>query len=395
MNFDWTDQEIAFRRRIRQFLAAHLPESLTRDLTEGEAFGEESWTDQSRAFDARMAANGWQALGLPAEYGGTPMTAMERLILLSEIDYANAPRFSRATAVSVVPTLARVGTEENKAHWLNRLYSGEVSVSIGYSEPTAGTDLAALKTRAVRDGSDWIINGQKTWNSRGHLASHIWLLARTGAADSRHKGLSVFIVPLDAQGVEVQNVPTWGDHMVNDVFFADVRVPASALIGQENGGWAIVMDALAGERTFMGFAYSLRFMLDEIIEHARQATVDGELLANRADVRLGLARFEAEIEIANLMGIDIASKADADLPVDADALAHKIFTSELRTRLADFALQSLGMTGLLRHGDADAPMDGHIEILYRRAPMSRVGVGANEAMRDVVAQRGLGLPRAR
>ena len=393
MNLDWTDEQLAFQKRIRDFLAANLPAELTATLQEGEAVDEEVWTDDVRRFDKGMMAQGWQVLGLPEEYGGTPMTAMERLILLSEVDYANAPRFSRATAVSVVPTLARMGTEENKRDWLEKLVSGEVTVSIGYSEPSAGTDLASLRTRAFQDGDEWVINGQKAWNSRGHLASHIWLLARTGEPESRHKGLSVFIVPLDAKGVEVQHVPTWGDHMVNDVFFDDVRVPASALIGAPGQGWAIVMDALGGERTFMGFAYSLRAMLDALIDHCRHTILDGELLAARPDIRLGLAGFEVELELAHLMGVDIASRVDAGEQADALAIGHKIFTSELRTRLSDFALQSLGLTGLLDRFNEDAPLRGDVELLYRRAPMSRVGVGANEAIRDVVAQRGLGLPR--
>jgi alkylation response protein AidB-like acyl-CoA dehydrogenase len=395
MNFDWTDQELALQRRIRDFLATALPREITDLLQEGEAMTHETWDENVRKFDADMNAQGWQVLGMPEEYGGTKMSAIERLILLSEVDYANAPRFSRATAVSVVPTLARVGTEENKQMWLDKLASGEASVSIGYSEPEAGTDLAALRTRAVRDGDDWVINGQKAWNSRGQLATHIWLLARTGEPDSRHRGLSVFIVPLDAPGIEVQQVESWGDHIYCDVFFDDVRVPANSLIGQVDKGWQIVMEALNGERTFVGFAYSLRAILDDLIEYCKQTTHDGELLAARPDVRLGLARLEVDMELSHLMGVDIASRVDAGEAVDAEALGHKIFTSELRTRLADFAMRMLGLPGLLDRFNPGAPVGGGMEVLYRRAPMSRVGVGANEVMRDVVAQRGLGMPRGK
>jgi alkylation response protein AidB-like acyl-CoA dehydrogenase len=203
---------------------------------------------------------------------------MNRLIVLSEVDYANAPRYMRATAVGVVPTLARVGTEENKRMWLDKLVSGEVTVSIGYSEPSAGSDLAALRTRAVLDGDHWVINGQKAWNSRGHIVSHVWLLARTGAPESRHKGLSVFIVPLNAPGVEVQKVESWGDHLLNDVFFADVRIPRNHLIGEVDQGWSIVMGAVHGERSFVGLAYSRRNILDDLIEYCRTATFEGETL---------------------------------------------------------------------------------------------------------------------
>jgi 3-oxocholest-4-en-26-oyl-CoA dehydrogenase alpha subunit len=395
MEFDWTEEQSAFQRRIRDFLADHLSRDLTDTLHEGEPIENETSSNEVRQFDQSMMEQGWQALGLPEEYGGTRMTAMERLILLSEVDYANAPRSSRATAISVAPALARMGTDENKRDWLEKLISGKVTVSIGYSEPEAGTDLAALRTRAVRDGNEWIITGQKSWNSRGHVVSHIWLLARTGEPDGRHKGLSIFIVPLDAPGVAIQHVPTWGDHMVNDVFFDNVRVPANSLIGQEGAGWSIVMDALNGERTFIGFAYSLRCFLDDLVEYCKKTTLDGELLSSRPEVRLGLARLEVDAEIADLMGIDVASRVDAGEAADAYALGHKIFTSELRTKLAEFALQHLGLVGLLDRRNPDAPLKGNAELLYRRAPMARVALGANEVMRDVIAQRGLGMPRAK
>ena len=395
MDFDWTDEQRAFRGRVRDFLSSHLPEELTAGLQEGEAVRDEVWDENVRRFDRGMVERGWQVLGLPPEYGGRTLTAMERLILLSEVDYANAPRYMRATAVSVVPTLVRVGTDENKRMWLDKLVSGEVTVSIGYSEPSAGSDLAALRTRAVLDGDQWVINGQKTWNSRGHIASHIWLLARTGAPDSRHKGLSVFIVPLDAPGVEIQKVETWGDHLLNDVFFADVRIPRNHLIGEVDQGWSIVMGAVHGERSFVGLAHSLRSILDELIEYCRTATFEGATLASRPEVRLGLARFETDIELAHLVSLDIASRLDAGQPADAEALGLKIFTSEMRSRLADFAMQTLGLPGLLDRDDPAAPMRGAMELLYRRAPLFRLGVGANEVLRDVVAQRGLGLPRSR
>lgn len=393
MDFDWTDEQRALQQQIRAFLAENVPAELIETLHEGESVGVEVWDDNIKHFDRGMVEHGWQVQGLPEQYGGKPMTAMERLILLSEVDYANAPRFMRATAVSVVPTLARMGTELNRQMWLEKLVNGEVTVSIGYSEPEAGSDLAALRTRAVLDGDSWVINGQKTWNSRGHISTHIWLLARTGAPDSRHKGLSVFIVPLDTPGIEIQHVESWGDHMFNDVFFSDVRVPATHLIGEVDKGWSIVMSAVNGERAFLGFAYSLRNILDDFIDHCKATSFEGQVLASRPDVKAGLARFEVEVELAHLMGVDIASQVDAGKSPDGQALGLKIYTSELRTRMADFAMQTLGLTGLLDRHDPNAPMRGDMELLYRRAPINRIGVGANEVLRDVVAQRGLGLPR--
>jgi alkylation response protein AidB-like acyl-CoA dehydrogenase len=395
MNFDWTPEQAAFQQRVRTFLADNLPKELTDQLQEGEAIQDEIWDENVKRFDAGMVKNGWQVQGMPPEYGIKNLSAMERLILLSEVDYANAPRFMRATAVSVVPTLAAMGSEENKAMWLEKLMTGEVTLSIGYSEPSAGSDLAALRTKAVLDGDHWVINGQKTWNSRGHIVSHIWLLARTGTPESRHKGLSMFIVPMNAPGVEVQKVPSWGDHMFNDVFFSDVRVPKSHLIGQEGQGWSIVMNAVGGERAFVGFAYSLRAILDDLIEYCKTTSFEGQVLAERPEVRLGLAKLEVELELSHLLGLDIASRVDAGEATDAEALGLKIYSSEMRSRMSDFAMQTLGLPGLLDRHNANAPMKGDIEVLFRRSPITRIGVGANEVLRDVVAQRGLGLPRGK
>jgi alkylation response protein AidB-like acyl-CoA dehydrogenase len=395
MEFDWTDAERAFQQDVRTFLAANLPDSITATLQEGDARKDEVWTDEIRAFERKMAERGWQVLDLPPDGGVKSLTAIERYILLSELDYANAPRFMRATTVSVIPTLARAGTDENKAMWMDRLASADVTVSIGYSEPSAGSDLAALRTRAVLDGDEWVINGQKTWNSRGHISSHIWLLARTGALDGRHKGLSMFIVPLDAPGVEVQRVPSWGDHMLNDVFFSDVRIPRNHLIGQVDKGWATVMGAVGGERAFAGFANGLRRIMDDFVAYCRTTAFEGQVLAARPEVALGLAKLETDLELADLISIDIASRVDAGEQPDAEALGLKIFTSELRTRMADFGMQMLGLPGLLDHDAPDPPLNGDMELLYRRSPPTRIGVGANELLRDVIAQRGLGLPRSR
>ncbi|WP_176590495.1 MULTISPECIES: acyl-CoA dehydrogenase family protein [Sphingobium] len=395
MDFSLNANEQQLRAEVRSFLTERLPERLRRLLHEGEAIGEEVWDDDVLAFDAAMVERGWQIPDLPADYGGKQMSAIDKMLLISEIDYANAPRFMRATVTSLVPTLARVGTKANKDRWLDDIVHGRVTLSIGYSEPEAGTDLANLRTRAQRDDDGWLINGMKCWNSRGHIATHVWLLARTGEPGGRHKGLSVFIVPLNAPGVQIQRVDSWGDHVFNDVFFADVRVPDECLIGEEGQGWSIVMNAVMGERSFLGLAPSLRLILDELVEYCRDTAHEGELLSSRSDVREALVDFMVDLELAEMMGWDIACRKDAGENIDAQALGLKIHTSELRTRIADFGMQLLGLPGLLRHEESDAPMHGGTEILYRRAPINRIGVGANEVMRDIVAQMGLGLPRIR
>ena len=393
MNFDWTEAQQAFADNVRAFVAENLPASLIADLQEGDAKEVEAFTDEIRAWERKMAARGWQVLDLPPEFAHASLNAVERYLLLKELDYGNAPKYTRATTVSVIPTLARLGTDENRAMWMDKLASGAVTVSIGYSEPSAGSDLAALRTTARLEGNEWVINGQKTWNSRGSTVSHIWLLARTGEPGGRHKGLSMFIVPRDTPGISVTNIQSWGDHAFSDVFFSDVRIPVNHLIGQLDNGWNTAMGAVGGERMFGGFAGGLRKIMDDFIEHCRTTSFEGQLLAARPEVALGLARLEIDLELADLISLDICSRVDAGEKPDSEALGLKIFTSELRTRLSDFAMQMLGIPGLLNFKEPTAPVKGDMELLYRRSPPARLGMGANEVLRDVIAQRGLGLPR--
>ena len=393
MNFDWTDEQRAFANEVRQFLADNLSPSLTADLQEGEAKETEVWSDEGRAFERKKDERGWAVLDLPPEYGKQSLNAMERYLLLCELDYSNAPKFTRATTVSVIPTLARTGTDENKAMWMDKLANADVTISIGYSEPSAGSDLASLRTSAVLVGDEWVINGQKTWNSRGSTSSHIWLLARTGEPGGRHKGLSMFMVPLNVKGVAITDIPSWGNHAFAEVFFSDVRIPKNHLIGQVDKGWATAMGAVGGERMFGGFANGLRKHLDELLEYCRTSSFEGQVLAARPEVALGLARLEVDLELADLISIDICSRVDAGQQPDAEALGLKIFTSELRTRMSDFAMQVLGLPGLFTFKEPTAPVKGDMELLYRRSPPPRLGMGANEVLRDVIAQRGLGLPR--
>lgn len=397
MNFVWTEQQRALQQEIRDFLSATLPPRLLSALLEGEAIDAEEPTGPDvDAFFQGMQARGWQIPDLPKAYGGKELSPMEKLLLISEMDFANAPRFMRATAVNVVPALVRMGTDENRRMWLDKLVSREITASCGYSEPDAGTDLPNLRTRAVLDSDHWVINGQKTWNSRGSLSTHIWLLARTGDPGGRHKGLSIFMVPLDAPGVDVRPIPDWGHHGFDDVFFTDVRVPRNHLIGEEGQGWNITMVGLLGERSYFGItAPSMQPFFEQLVDHCRHTHFEGQMLCERSDVREGLIELAVDLELSNLSGIDICCRGEAGEAADIEAVGLKIYSSELRTRMAAFAMDTLGLPGLLDHHEPCAPMNGMAEALYRRAPNFRVGVGANEVMRDIVAQRGLRLPRLR
>lgn len=269
-----------------------------------------------------------------------------------------------------------------------------MTFALGYSEPEAGTDLASLTTRAVLDGDDWVINGTKLWNSGAHNSTHEWLLVRTSPDLERHRGLSLIIVPLDAEGIEYQPIQTWGELRTNQTFFADVRVPRNHLIGEMNQGWRYIAAALDRHRVKVGFSAPMVGFLNTLQDFCSNTRVDGTILLERPEIRQQIAEFIVEVEVVNLLSWEIATAIDRGQSPTLSATSQKVLSSELRARLADFAMNVCGLSGQIRRGDARSPMGGFGEFLYRRTPRLRFAGGTNEAMRDIVAQRGLGLPRS-
>lgn len=392
MDFKLTPEQEKWRDEVRGFLEEVLTPEIRKDLWESEG-GELYRSEGEKAFWKKVAERGWLGMNWPKQYGGLEMSAIDQLVMLREFARAGAPPLP-LTVTSLAPTLIRFGTEENKAEWIPKIASGEVELALGYSEPDSGTDLASLQTRAVRDGDEWVINGQKIWNTHGHIATHEWLAVRTDPTAPKHKGISVIIVPIDAPGVEVRPIWTWGDMRTNQVFFTDVRVPASNLIGELNRGWYYIASALDLERVAIGaFSAELDVMFEELVEYAKRTRSDGELLINRPSVRRGLAELHRDLEIANLYGIKTASMIDAGLVPNKEASIQKFYGTELQTKMTSWAMSMMSLSGQLLKGDPRAPLNGAVESSYRKAPPGRFGGGTNEIQRNIVAQRGLGLPR--
>ncbi len=389
MNFTLTPDEEKWRQEVREGLREAVDDELFAQMrSSGEPEG-----PAVRRFMAKLSERGWLGMSWPREYGGLEKSAVSQLIFFEEIQYLGAPMPS-LTITSVAPTIMRFGTEENRREWIPPIVAGEVETAIGYSEPDAGTDLASLQTRAVLDGDEWVISGQKIWNTAGHVATHEWLAVRTDPDAPKHKGVSVIIVPLAAPGIEIQPMWTWGGVRTNQVFFDGVRVPRTNLIGEENRGWYYIMAALDFERMSIGsFLGSIRRTFETTVEYCRRTTVDGEVLANRPDVRETIARLERDIEVGRLFLYRTAAAVDAGAVPTIEGSMQKVFVSELQTRVADWGTRLLGLAGQLATGDAHAPLDGALEAMYRRAPVLRFGGGTNEIQRNIIAQRGLGLPR--
>ena len=388
VDFDLDTDQLAWLDEVREFLRENVTEALRVEVAEHNL---EHPGGEVAAFRRKLGAKGWFGLNWPAEYGGLGLGAVHLHLLMSEFEYWGVPG-PDLTVTSIAPMIMRHGTEQNKQEFLPAIARGEMTCALGYSEPDAGTDLASLRTRAVRDGDKWVINGSKIWNSGAQRSTHEWLCVRTDPDAPRHRGISVIVVPVDSPGVRIRPLIAWSGYRTNEVFFDDVRVPVTNLIGEENHGWSYITGALDLERGALTNAGDLRRALDELQVLARTPRLDGSVPLDNPAIRRRLAQAEADVEVAGLMGHEASSMlADGVIPT-VEVSVEKVFSSELRQRIADLGIDVLGAEGLLAHRNPEARAGGRFEKLYRFAPLMRFGGGTNEVLRDVIAQRGHGMP---
>lgn len=388
MDFELDAGQLAWLTEIREFLHQNVTLELRAELAEHDL---EFPDGEVTRFRRKIGARGWFGLNWPREYGGLGRGAIHLHLLMSEFEYWGVPG-PDLTVTSVAPMIMRHGTERNKTEWLPPIARGEMICAVGYSEPDAGTDLASLRTNATLDGEEWVINGTKIWNSGAQRATHEWLCVRTDPGGTRHRGISVIIVPIDSPGVDIRPLYAWSGYRTNEVHFHDVRVPATNLIGEVNRGWTYITGALDLERGALTNAGDLRRAVEELHELARRPRRDGSVPADDPSLRRRLAQAEADVAVAVLMGYEAASILDSGVIPSVEVSVEKVFTSELRQRIADLALDLLGPDGLLAHRSEQAPLAGKFERLYRAAPLMRFGGGTNEVLRDIIAQRGHAMP---
>lgn len=388
MDFELDAAQSAWLAEVREFLRQNVTPALQSEIAE---HGLELAGGEVTAFRHKIGEKGWFGLNWPKEYGGLGLGAIHQHLLMREFEYWGAPG-PDLTVTSVAPMIMRHGTETNKVEFLAPIARGEMTCAVGYSEPEAGTDLAALRTRAVRDGDEWVITGSKIWNSGAQRATHEWLCVRTDPDAPRHRGISVIIVPIDRPGVTIRPLYAWSGYRTNEVFFDEVRVPVTNLIGEINQGWTYITGALDLERGALTNAGDLRRAVDELRELAARPRRDGSVPLHIEAFRRRLAAAEADVEAALLMGYEAASFLDSGVIPTVEVSVEKVFGSELRQRIADLAIDLLGPDGLLAHRSPGAPGGGKFERLYRFAPLMRFGGGTNEVLRDVIAQRGHGMP---
>ncbi len=390
MNFRDTPEEAAFRQEVREFIAREAPKGGSAD-----PFSQQG----TREWMKKLAERKWIAPAWPKEYGGAGMSVMEQFIFNSELAEARAPRPFGIAVGFAGPTLIVHGTEEQKKKYLPEILSGDAIWCQGYSEPGAGSDLASLQTRAVRDGDDYIINGQKIWTSGAHVAKWMILLARTDPDAPKHRGITYFIVDMKSPGITVRPLINAADsHEFNEVFFEDVRVPRENIIGEENRGWYLAQTTLSFERSNIGSAVGARQTVEDLAKFAREHKLDGtSTLGHNPAIRTELVERFIEANVATMMSYKIVSmQAKEGVPPGHEASVAKLFGTELNQRIYRTGMKLLGLYGQLdgKSPGPEVPMKGRIKYMYLRSIANTIEGGTSEIQRNIIATRGLGLPRA-
>ena len=389
MRIGYSPEQEELRRELRSYFSQLMTPDACRGA--GSMEGEYGKGNAYRDTVAQMGRDGWLALGWPTEYGGQARSAMDQLIFTDEAAIAGAP-VPFLTINSVAPTIMAFGTDEQKTFYLPKIASGDLHFSIGYSEPGAGTDLAALRTTAVRDGDDYVINGQKMWTSLIQYADYVWLAVRTNPEAKKHRGISMLIVPTDAPGFSWTPVHTMAGVDTSATYYQDVRVPASNLVGEENGGWKLVTNQLNHERVALVSAQPIFVALGAVREWAQNTKdVHGSRLIDSEWVQLNLARVHAKAEVLKLINWELASSDDA-APSPADASAAKVFGTELATEAYRLLMEVLGTAATLRPDSPGALLRGRVERMHRSCLILTFGGGTNEIQRDIIGMVALGLP---
>ncbi len=391
MRIAFTPEQEALREELRAYFAELMTPGLVQEIEDSGEGGGPLYQQTLR----KMGADGWLGIGWPKEYGGQGRSPVEQYIFSDEVQRAGFP-LPFLTLSTVGPTLMRFGSEEQKAEFLPKILRGELHCAIGYSEPNAGTDLASLTTKAVRDGDEWVINGQKVFTSLADYADFIWLAARTDPDAPKHQGISMFMVPTTAPGYKITPIWTMGGLRTNATYYEDVRVPSSYLVGEENTGWGMIVSQLNHERVSLMSPGPFSRVFDETVRWAKETKLsDGRRVIDRPFVQMNLARTKAHLEVLKLMNWKQAWALTQGQLHPADASAVKVFGSEFFVEGSRWLLEVIGQAGYLKKGSPGSVLRGRIERHYRAVSILTFGGGTNEIQRDIIAAAGLQMPRGR
>jgi len=387
MYVDLSPEQLALREELRTYFA-----DLIDDEFRAELRGSEGGGPQYRRILKQLANDGWLGIGWPKEYGGQGRSAIEQYIFAEEVQRVGFP-LPFLTLGTVGPTIMHYGTEAQKQRFLPPILQGDMHFAIGYSEPGAGTDLASLKTRAVRDGDEWVINGSKVFTSLADYADYIWLAVRTDPDAPKHRGISMIMVPTDAPGYKCTPIHTMSGVRTNATYFEDVRVPVDNLIGEENQGWSLIVGQLNFERVSLVNASGFESLYTELLGWSRETKLpDGRRVIDQPWVQQSLARCHAQIEVLKLMNWKQAWASTKGMLHPAESSAAKVYGTEMACRIYEWMMEVIGQNSIVADGSPEAVLRGRLERMYRAALILTFGGGTNEVQRDIIAMAGLGMP---
>jgi len=391
MDFRFTPQEQAFREEIRDWLKTNMPENLPADRLSRDAEN----LNVYKEFAQTLATKGWVAPHWPKEYGGRGLSVVEQLVFNEEMAEANAPMgYSMIGTGWVGPTIIVYGSDEQKKRFLPPITAGDVMWCQGFSEPNAGSDLASIKTSAVKDGDDYVINGQKIWTSGAHYADWMILIARTDPEAPKHKGISYFLVDMKTQGLTMAPlVDMMDNHAFNEVFFDNMRVPRENLLGAENQGWYMAATTLDFERSSIGGAVGAGRMVRDLVGYCVETPWNGHRLIDESRVRSRLSDAAIEAELGRLLSYRVVTLQSRGAVPNYESSIAKLFNTDMQLRMARSGLEIMGLYGQLDHQDKHAPLKGRFERQYLWQTGLAVGGGTTEIQKNIIAMRGLGLPR--
>lgn len=390
MDFRFTEQEERFRLDIQEWVRTEFSR-LSQGMDREDQFDPEHWP-VTQAVAKRLAAKGWLTLAWPREYGGQARSHMEQAIFQEEMMFHGVPGTTAGVSGTqwVGPGIILYGTQEQKAYHLPAIAGGDAWWCTGYSEPGTGSDLAGLQARAVRDGDDYLVTGQKIWTSAAHVADWCWLAVRTDPSAPKHKGISVILVDMKSPGIRVRPIINMaGGHSFNEVFFENVRVPARNLVGEENQGWYVVAVALDFERSGIMYAAYARKTLGYIQQYvASESSVKEDPVARNLVADLAI-----QVEIQRRFAYRVAWLQGQSKPFNREASIAKVWGSEAQQRVAQGGMRILGLRGQLEAESKKNPWQARIERQYLLTVSTTIAAGTSEIQRGIIAQRGLGLPR--
>jgi hypothetical protein len=384
-----TDEQRTLQLEVRDYYKQLLTPEVRASISHSHGVGPEM-----RKVVRQMGTDGWLGVGWPKEWGGRGFTPVEQFIWFDESMRAGAP-VPMLTINTVGPTIMNHGSDEQKEFFLPKILGGEIHFCIGYSEPGAGTDLFALRTKAERDGDEYVINGQKMWTSLASDADYIWLAARTDPNVKKHKGISMFVLPMDTPGIKVLPIQVMGESDINQTFFEDVRVPASTRVGEENQGVSLITNQLNHERVTLCSSGIVERGLNEVRGWAQSTTLDdGTRVIDQEWVQIALARVHARLEFLRLMNWKIAWASTNGALQPADASATKVFGTEFYLEAFKSLMEILGQYAYLTEDAPGAVLGARLEQSYRGLIILTFGGGTNEVQRELIGAFGLGMPRS-